>query len=131
MLRLAGERPELRVVDDQVGNPTSALDLAEAIFRIAPRVREKVGAGATFHVAGSGSTSWCGLAKQIFETSRLVGGPTADVVPISTSEYPTPAKRPASSRLDTSAFSACFRFSLRDWQAGVEETVRQIIKGEK
>ena len=120
MLRLAGERPELRVVDDQVGNPTSALDLAEAILRIAPRVREKAGAGATFHVAGSGSTSWCGLAKQVFETSRLAGGPTAEVVPISTSEYPTPARRPANSRLDTSAFRTCFGHSLRDWHTGVE-----------
>ena len=128
MLRLAGERPVLRVVDDQVGNPTSALDLAEAILRIAPRVKE--GAGATFHVAGSGSVSWCGLAKHVFETSRSVGGPAAEVVPISTSEYPTPARRPANSRLDTSAFNARFGHSLRDWRAGVEETVRRILAGE-
>lgn len=125
MLRLAGERPVLRVVDDQVGNPTSALDLAEAILRIAPRFRD--GAGATFHVAGSGSVSWHGLAKQVFETSRRAGGPSAEVVPITTSEYPTPAKRPANSRLDTSAFHACFGHSLRDWHAGVEETVRRIL----
>lgn len=126
MLRLAGERLQLRVVDDQLGTPTSALDLAEAILRIASPVREKAGAGATFHVAGSGSTSWCGLAKQVFETSRLVGGPTANVVPISTSEYPAPARRPANSRLDTSAFRACFGHSLQDWRAGVDETVRRI-----
>jgi dTDP-4-dehydrorhamnose reductase len=131
MLRLAGERPQLRVVDDQVGTPTSALDLAEAILRIAPRVREKAGAGATFHVAGSGSTSWCGLAKQVFETSRLMGGPTADVVPISTPEYPTPARRPANSSLDTSAFHICFGHSLRDWRAGVEDTVGRIIMGQE
>lgn len=128
MLRLASERPVLRVVDDQVGNPTSALDLAEAILRIAPHVGD--GAGATFHLAGSGSTSWCGLAKQIFEVSRLAGGPAAEVVPISTSEYPTPARRPANSRLDTSAFRACFGHSLRDWREGVEETVRGIVKGQ-
>lgn len=129
MLRLAGEKPELRVVDDQVGNPTSALDLAEVILRIAPRVREKDGAGATFHIAGSGSASWCGLAKHVFAMSRLAGGPAAETLPISTSEYPTSARRPANSRLDTAAFSACFGHSLRDWHAGVDETVRRIITG--
>jgi dTDP-4-dehydrorhamnose reductase len=129
MLRLASVRPELRVVDDQVGNPTSALDLAEAILRIVPHIGD--GAGATFHLGGSGSTSWCGLAKQVFEASRLAGGPAAGVVPISTSDYPTPARRPANSRLDTSAFRTRFGHSLRDWREGVEETVRRIVKGQK
>ncbi|MDP1699417.1 MAG: dTDP-4-dehydrorhamnose reductase [Aestuariivirga sp.] len=127
MLRLAGERRVLRVVEDQVGSPTSALDLAEAILRIASCAG--VGSGATFHVAGSGSVSWCGLARHVFEVSRLAGGPTAKVVPISTSEYPTPARRPANSRLDTSAFEACFGRSLPDWRLGVEATVRRIIAG--
>lgn len=125
MLRLAVEKPVLRVVDDQVGSPTSGLELAEAILRIASRAGD--GAGATFHIAGSGSTSWCGLARHVFEISRLAGGPAAEVVPISTSEYPTPARRPANSRLDSSAFDACFGHSLRDWRAGVEETVRRIL----
>ncbi|HUQ38270.1 MAG TPA: dTDP-4-dehydrorhamnose reductase [Aestuariivirga sp.] len=129
MLRLAAEKPELRVVDDQIGNPTSALDLAEAILSIASRVKD--GSGGTFHVAGSGSISWFGLAKQVFETSRRVGGSAAEVVPISTSEYPTPAKRPANSRLDSSAFHACFGQSLRDWRAGVEETVRRVVKDQE
>ncbi len=127
MLRLAGERPVLRVVDDQIGNPTSALDLAEAILRIATRA--KVGAGTTFHIAGSGSASWYELAKHVFEASQLEGGPAAEVVPISTSKYPTPARRPANSRLDTSAFNGRFGRSLQDWRAGVEETVRRILAG--
>lgn len=125
MLRLAGERPVLRVVDDQVGSPTSALDLAEAILRIASRAGD--GAGAIFHVAGSGSVSWCGLARHVFEVSRLAGGPVAEVGPISTSEYPTLARRPANSSLDTAAFVARFGHSLPDWRAGVEETVRRIM----
>ena len=129
MLRLAGEKPELRVVNDQVGNPTSALDLAEAILGTLPRIKD--GAGSIFHVAGTGSASWCGLAKHVLEASRLAGGPTAHIVPISTSEYPTPAKRPANSCLDTSAFHAHFGHSLRDWHAGVEETVRRIVKGQE
>ena len=127
MLRLAVERPVLRVVDDQVGSPTSALELAEAILRIASHTGD--GAGATFHIAGKGSTSWCGLAKHVFEISKLAGGPTAQVVPISTSEYPTPALRPANSSLDTSAFEACFSHSLRDWRSGLEDTVRRILSG--
>lgn len=127
MLRLAREKSELRVVDDQWGNPTSALDLAEAILSIAPRFND--GAGGIFHVAGDGFASWCGLAKQVIETSRLLGGPTANIVPISTSAYPRAAQRPANSRLDTSAFRTCFGHSLRDWRAGVEETVRRILMG--
>jgi dTDP-4-dehydrorhamnose reductase len=125
MLRLAVEKPVLRVVDDQMGSPTSALELAEAILRISSRAGD--GAGATFHVAGKGSTSWCGLAKHVFEVSRLAGGPAAEVVPISTSEYPTPARRPANSRLNTLAFDTCFGHSQRDWRAGVEETVRRTL----
>ncbi len=129
MLRLALERPQLRVVDDQVGNPTSALDLADAILMIAPRVGRKDSTGAILHVAGTGSASWYGLARQVFAASKLIGGPWADVVPISTSGYPTPTPRPANSRLDTSAFTARFGQALPDWRTGVEETVRRLITG--
>lgn len=127
MLRFSAERTQLRVVDDQVGNPTSALDLAEAILRIAPEVSRGSGAGHTFHLAGAGSASWCGLARHIFEISRAMDGPAADVVPISTTEYPTPARRPANSRLDTSAFRAQFGFALPDWHEGVQEAVCRLL----
>jgi dTDP-4-dehydrorhamnose reductase len=126
MLRLATERTRLNVVDDQVGNPTSAFDLADAILKIAPRVREQDGVGKTFHTAGTGSVSWYGLARHVIEVSKLVGGPESDVVPISTSEYPTPALRPANSRLDTSAFQLRFGFVLPGWKESVEETVRRL-----
>lgn len=129
MLCLAIERPQLRVVDDQVGNPTSALDLADAILRIAPRVKEEKSAGTILHIAGTGSVSWCGLARHVFEMSRSIGGPSVEVVPISTSEYPTPARRPANSRLDTSAFQLRFDCALPDWRQGVEETVRRLVEG--
>jgi len=128
MLRLAGERSALRVVDDQVGTPTSALDLADAILGIVPLIRNLEGAGTTLHIAGAGAASWCGLAKQALETSRAVGGPWAEVAPIATTEYPTPARRPANSRLDSSAFAARFGFSLPDWRSGVEATVRRLLK---
>jgi dTDP-4-dehydrorhamnose reductase len=127
ILRLAGEKTELRVVADQYGNPTSALDLAETVLSIVPRISE--GAGAVFHLAGSGSTSWFGLAQQVLEASRRLGGPTAEVMPISTAEYQTAARRPANSRLDTSAFKERFGLALPDWRTGVGATVSQIILG--
>lgn len=126
MLRLAGERPELRVVDDQVGNPTSALDLADAILRIVPRVREKDGAGTTLHIAGTGFVSWYGLARRVFEISKSIGGPFTEVVPISTTEYPTLAPRPANSRLDTSQIMVRFGVALPNWETSAAETVRLI-----
>lgn len=129
MIRLADERSELRVVDDQCGNPTSALDLAEAILHIIPRL--EAGTGSTFHVAGGGFTSWYGLAKKVIETSQILGGPFANLVPIPTSEYPTLARRPANSQLDTTAFYSCFGYSLRHWCNGIEDTVFRIIMGQK
>jgi dTDP-4-dehydrorhamnose reductase len=127
ILSLIAKRSQLRVVDDQVGNPTSALDLADALLLIAPRVVEKNGAGATLHIAGTGSVSWYGLARQVIAVSKSIGGPVADVEPIPTLEYPTLAPRPANSRLDTSAFQRQFGYTLPDWQAGVEETVDRIV----
>jgi len=129
ILRLATERPQLRVVADQFGNPTSALDLADAILRIAPSVREGVGAGTILHIAGTGSVNWFGLARHVLETSKLCGGPWADVVPLTTSDYAAPALRPANSQLDTSAFAARFAFTLPAWRKSVEETVRRLTAG--
>jgi dTDP-4-dehydrorhamnose reductase len=129
VLRLAAERPQLRVVDDQVGNPTNALDLADALLLIAPRVREKNGEGATLHIAGTGSVSWFVLAKHVLAISQSISGPSAEVVPIPTSEYPTAARRPANSRLDTSAVAARFGLTLPGWKEGVEKTVRRLTAG--
>lgn len=123
MLRLAGTRPEIGVVDDQTGNPTSALDLASAILRIAGDAQ----GGGTFHLCGSGSTSWCGLARHVFAESRARGGPAAEVRAITTAEYPTPARRPVNSQLSMDAFTARFGFCLRPWQEGVSESVARII----
>lgn len=127
MLRLATERPQVRVVNDQLGNPTSALDLADAILQIAPRLHEGAGAGLTLHLAGSGSVSWYGLAKFVFEVSQSLGGPYSEVLPISTSEYPTLAPRPKNSQLDTSAFADLFGHALPHWRGGVRETVRHLL----
>jgi dTDP-4-dehydrorhamnose reductase len=130
ILRLAAERRQIRVVDDQIGNPTSALDLAQAILEISPRFLESKAAGTILHISGSGSVSWYGLAKYVLAVSQLNGGPTAEVAPISTLEYPTAAARPFNSRLDTSAFGKRFNCRLPDWQLGVEKTVRRLVKSE-
>jgi len=125
MLRLGAERAEISVVDDQRGNPTSALDLADAILRIAPGL----GAGGTYHVSNEGSTTWCGFARHIFATSSALGGPSPAVRPITTAEYPTPARRPANSRLSTDAFAERFGFRPGPWQDATDAVVRRLLRG--
>ena len=129
MLRLGRDRPVLEIVDDQWGNPTGALDLADAILRLAPRLVAGGAPFGTFHLAGDGATTWCGLARYIFDLSHALGGPRPLVVPIATADYPTPARRPANSRLDCTAFAATFGFSLGPWRAGVGAVVPRLLAG--
>jgi dTDP-4-dehydrorhamnose reductase len=123
MLRVGRERPSLGVVDDQSGNPTSALDIADAILRIAPGL----GAGGTYHLCGGGETTWCGFAREIFALSAARGGPNPEVKAITTAEYPTPARRPANSRMSMAAFEQRFGFRLRPWQDALAETVARLV----
>jgi dTDP-4-dehydrorhamnose reductase len=116
MLRLGAERDVIRVVNDQLGNPTGASDLADAILRIAPSHSTDPGAGGIYHYCGAGSRSWHGFASFIFEESAKRGGPTPKVEAIATADFPTPAKRPANSRLDTSAFTRRFGFAPPSWE---------------
>ena len=127
MLRLGGEREVLRVVDDQHGNPTSAIDIADAILKVAPGLVSDGGAGGVYHLCGSGSTTWCGFARHVFEAGRNQGGPAPRVEAITTAEFPTPARRPANSRMDTSAFAARFGFVMRPWQDAASETVARLL----
>jgi dTDP-4-dehydrorhamnose reductase len=125
MLRVGGERPLLRVVEDQTGNPTSAVDLAAAILRIGPTLSAQP--GGIYHLTGSGSTSWHGLAAFIFSESAARGGPNPKLEAIATSDYPTLAMRPANSRLDCSAFEQRFGFRLRSWEDATRETVAWLL----
>lgn len=125
MLRLGRERDEVRVVDDQYGAPTSARDLAEAIAVIARQISSATPQFGTYHYADAGETSWCGFAAEIFRQARL----KARAVPIPAAEYPTPARRPANSRLDAAKISRIFGIHPPAWQAslarvlaGIEET---------
>ena len=111
MLRLAAERDRLRVVDDQIGCPTYAPDIANAAIAIARQVagvrwRQEY-AGPT-HLAGPDAVSWCDFARKIILQSAARGGRSVPIDPISTSEYPTPAARPANSRLSTARLSSVF-----------------------
>lgn len=133
MLRVAGERRQLRVVDDQIGCPTYAPHLAAAILDLARRVSaqgaETAAHWGTYHAAGRGSVTWCGLAREVFRVSAAKGGPVATVEPISTAEYPTPARRPANSRLDCTAMERTFGIQLPDWQSGVAEGISRLLDG--
>ena len=117
MLRLGAEREEVRVVDDQLGAPTSAADLANAIVAIARRIAgaDQSSLFGTFHFADAGETSWCGFAEEIFRQARL----RARAVPIPTTEYPTPARRPLNSRLDTGKISGAFGIHPPSWQSSL------------
>jgi dTDP-4-dehydrorhamnose reductase len=106
MLRLAKERPELKVVDDQVGAPTSSLEIARATATLLDRDAQGL-----YHMAAAGETSWCGFARAILKRA----GSTIPVVPIGTKDYPTPARRPRNSRLDCSRLRADFGVALAPW----------------
>lgn len=129
MLRLAQERSELRVVADQFGRPTPAQDLAAAIWRIvATLARQGDLPWGTYHFAGAGSTSWHGFAQAIVDAQTPITGKTPRVTAIATSDFPTPARRPTSSILDTCGFERTFGITPAPWQAGLERVVREVLK---
>ncbi len=130
MLNLAKTRDHLRVVADQFGCPTAAQDLAAAILAIAMRIRAdgwQARFGGVFHAAGSGWTTWHGLACAVFEEAARHGLRVPRVDPITTAEYPTKAKRPADSRLDCSRFAAVFDTRLPPWRPSLARTIDAIF----
>ena len=131
MLRLAGTKTELNVIDDQVGAPTGAellADLTALMLRAAQARPELAG---TYHAVAGGETSWHGYARFVIETARARGVPLAlpaDALhAIQTSAYPTPAARPLNSRLDTSRLRERFGLHLPDWQSGVRRMLDEIL----
>ena len=122
MLRLAGERPELKVVDDQHGSPTFAADIATAtaaIVRNCVARKDDPALFGTFHLVSGGSTTWCGFAREIMAVSLARGGPAVPVVAIATKDFPTKARRPAYSKLDTSKIKHIHGVVMPDWQTGL------------
>ncbi len=123
MLRVGAERDRLRVVADQFGNPTSALDIADGMLALANR-RDHWGKGTRiYHMVGAEETSWHGFAEGIFALAPF----SPEVEGIPTSEYPTPAKRPANSRLDGSALAADHGITLPGWRESLPPVVRRIL----
>lgn len=130
MLQLGRDRERIKVVDDQFGNPTFAGDLASAILalvrRLQPGTWPEQGFG-TFHIAGEGTTTWCGFARAIFEEAR----PRLEHVPkieaITTADYPTPAKRPCYSVLDCGRVARIHGITLRPWTVGLAEMLETTL----
>ena len=113
MLRLGAERPELRIVADQHGAPTSADAIADATVKIVKQSRDGPWTSGVFHMTAAGATTWYGFAKAIFARAA---GAKPSLIPITTAEYPTPAARPANSVLSNDKFAATFGFRLPKWE---------------
>lgn len=134
MLRLATEREQFGVVADQFGAPTSAAALADLTAHLVRQYGREGADGfpyGTYHVAASGETSWCDYARFVIGKALAAGkvlkaNPNT-VMPLTTAQYPTPAKRPANSRLDTSRFRRTFGLRLPPWQESVNHVLQQIF----
>lgn len=131
MLRVGAERDELRVVDDQYGCPTAAHELARCLLVAAQAMAEGESAGGLYHLAGAGETSWAGFADTIFALAQPHWGRRPSVMPITTAEYPTPARRPANSRLDSTRFEADFGTRPVAWQTSLADVMKIILHSEK
>jgi dTDP-4-dehydrorhamnose reductase len=128
-LRLAADREEIGVVADQRGNPTSALDIADAILTVADNLRsgEDPAHRGLFHMTSAGDASWADFAEAIFATSAEAFGPSAKVKRIATADYPTPAKRPANSRLDSGKLARAHGVALPHWHQSMKGVVRRLF----
>ena len=125
MLRLAGERDALRVVADQVGAPTPASWIADAT---AAMLRRGIDGAGTWHVVADGETSWHGFASAIMREAVAAGllARAPGVLPIGTADYPTPARRPAYSVLDTARLQRDFDLRPPGWETGLRATLREL-----
>jgi dTDP-4-dehydrorhamnose reductase len=128
MLRLGAEREELRIVADQIGAPTHAGDLSRAIRTVLLRQLDDADAAAgTFHLSNAGETSWHGFEDRIFGAAERRGRSRPRLVAIPTAQYPTPARRPLNSRLDSSRIARDFAIRLRPWQEASDELVATLL----
>jgi dTDP-4-dehydrorhamnose reductase len=130
MLRLGETRPEVSVVADQRGNPTSALEIADAVITVALKLvssdSRAVPCG-IFHLSGTGETTWAGFAAAIFAQAVRNGRAPVSVKHISTADYPTPARRPANSRLNTSRFRETFGVQPPSWRESTCVCVDRLL----
>lgn len=130
MLRLAGERDTLGVIDDQFGAPTGAELIADVTAHAIVAWRAKPELGGLYHLAAAGETTWCGYARYVLELAEQMGielkVKAQAVSALTTDAYPTPARRPANSRLDTQKLEKAFGLQLPDWRLGVARMLTEI-----
>ncbi len=131
MLKLAQERDQLRVIDDQIGAPTGADLLADLSAHMLRAARSDASVAGTYHAVASGQTSWHGYASHVIDFARAAGM-SVKVAPgaieaVPTSAFPTPAKRPLNSRLDTSRLRSRFGVVLPDWRHGVDRMLTEVL----
>lgn len=124
MLALGASRDTLTVVSDQIGGPTSAASIADACFEIARQLCQDPGKSGLYHFSGAPSVSWAEFARAIFAEADL----SCDVIDIPTSSYPTPAKRPLNSRLDTSTTQSTFSIPQPDWRQDLKDILAELRK---
>jgi dTDP-4-dehydrorhamnose reductase len=134
MLRLAGERAELKVVADQFGAPTSTLLLAETTVALLRQLLAGKPAWGLYHLAAAGATSWHGYVCELIRQATALGWQLSAtperVLPMAGADWPGAARRPANSRLDCHKLESTFGLTLPSWQQGVGEVLQAIKKGE-
>ncbi len=122
MLRLGAERDALNIVADQIGGPTCARDIAAALMQMATQLSTDPSTSGTYHFAGTPDVSWADFAREIF----VQAGITCDVADIPSSAYPTPAARPANSRLKCTKLSTTFDINRPDWRIGLGHILNDL-----
>jgi dTDP-4-dehydrorhamnose reductase len=132
MLRLARQRDSLSIVGDQIGSPTTSIELARATRAVVDQVLSGKSSATDewaglYHMTCSGATSWCGFAQAIFaRAGKLLDGKLPVVTPIATEEYPTPAKRPRNSVLSNAKLEARFGLRLAPWETALDEVIAAL-----
>ena len=131
MLKLARERDRLTVIDDQIGSPTGADLLADITAHVLRTALQRPEVAGTHHAVAQGETSWHGYASHVIEFARTLGQPikvaSGAIEPVPTSAFPTPAKRPNNSRMDTRRLRSTFDLALPHWQTGVERMLTEVL----
>ena len=131
MLQLAATRDRLQVIDDQIGAPTGAELLADVTAHAVRRARSAPELSGTYHATASGHTSWWGYAHHVIEYARAAGRPlsvpTEGILAVPSNAFPTPARRPHNSRLDTGKLERQFDLHLPPWQTGVERMLQEVL----
>ncbi|WP_108836780.1 dTDP-4-dehydrorhamnose reductase [Tateyamaria sp. Alg231-49] len=122
MLRLGAERDALTIVADQIGGPTPARDIAKACYSMATHLISNRDASGTYHFSGGPDCSWADFARAIFEVANI----DCVVTDIPTSAYPTPAARPANSRMNCASLTDTFGIKRPDWRVGLIDTIKEL-----